>query len=224
MVDPKDSQSIQMSISEILNSALSHEKTVRQDAESKVESLATRNFPEFLYNLATVLADEGQATKIRQMASTLIKKLITASPEFKAVWQKSLDSTSKDQIKNLILSTLATQFKEVRAAAALVIAGICKVDQPLNEKWPSLISSLSQSSYHENKNIKLAAIESLGYICEELSVGNLDSTSVDDILSAIIQNTTNFINDVEIVKAHLKAFYNVIKHAGKNFSKQVRVL
>jgi importin subunit beta-1 len=223
MVDPKDSQSIQMSIAEILNNALSPEKTIRQDAENKVENLAKRNLPEFLYNLATVLADEGQATKIRQMASTLIKKLITSSAECKAVWQQSLEVASKDQIKNLILSTLATQFKEVRAAAAIVIAGICKVDQPLNEKWPGLITSLSQSSYHENKNIKLAAIESLGYICEELSVGSLNSSSVDDILSAIIQNITSNINDVEIVKAHLKAFYNVVKHAGKNFSKEVSI-
>ncbi len=221
MVDPKDTQSINMSISEILSNALSSEKTIRQDAEGKLEALALRNFPELLYNLATVLADEGQTTKIRQMASTFIKKVITTATEFKAVWQNTLDSASKDQIKNLILSTLATQYKEVRAAAALVIAGICKVDQPLNEKWPTLIATLCQSSYHENRNIKLAAIESLGYICEELSVGGLDSASVDNILTAIIQNLNSCISDVDIVRVNLKAFYHVIKHAGKNFSREV---
>lgn len=224
MVDPKDTKIINSSITEILNNALSHEKTIRQESESNIETLVTRNFPEFLFNLATVLADESQQTKIRQMASTIIKKLLIFSSELINTWKTSLDPSIKQQIKNLVLSTLATQYKEVRSAAALVIATICKNEQPLSEKWPNLIPTLSQSAFNENKNIKLASIESLGFICEELTTGGLNTISVDEILNAIIQNLTHGINDVDIVKASLKAFYHVIKHARKNFSKPVSII
>jgi importin subunit beta-1 len=223
MVDPKDTTAINMTISEILGNALSGEKAVRQDAESKLQQLALGNFPEFLYNLATELADEGKPVKIRQMAATYIKNSITVSSELRETWTNKMDAAVKEQIKNLILSTLATKFKEVRAAAGLVIAGIVRVDLPLNEKWPTLVSSLSQSAYHENINIRLAAIESLGYICEELTAKTIDATSVDSILSALIQNLTNSIGEVEVVRSSLKAFFHTIKLAEKNFSRQVNI-
>lgn len=222
MVDTNDTTAINMTISEILNNALSGEKAIRQDAENKLSILALRNFPEFLYNLATELADEGKPVKIRQMAATYIKNSITVSSELKEIWTSKIDAAVKDQIKNLILSTLATQFKEVRAAAGLVIAGIVRVDMPLAEKWPNLVSSLCQSAYHENLNIRLAAIESLGYICEELTSKTIDPSSVDSILSALIQNLQNSITEAEVVRSALKAFFHTIKLAEKNFSRQVR--
>ena len=220
MVDPKDTQTINMTISDILSNALSGDKVIRTDAENKMQELAMRNFPEFLYKLATELADESKPTKIRQMAATYIKNSITRG-ELQEIWVSKLDPSVKDQIKNLILSTLATNYKEVRAAAGLVIAGICKVDLPLNEKWPGLINSLTQSAYHENLNIRLAAIESLGYICEELTPKTIDSASVDSILSALIQNISNSIGEVEVVRSGLKAFFHTIKLAEKNFSREV---
>jgi importin subunit beta-1 len=223
MVDSKENQTINISISEILNNALSSDKTTRQDSENKLSNLALRNFPEFLFNLATELADESKPIKSRQMAATYIKNSIFISNDLKDIWVNKIDPTAKEQIKNLILSTLATKFKEVRAAAGLVLAGICRVDLPLNEKWPTLIASLCQSAYHENLNIRLAAIESLGYICEELTPKTIDSGSVDTILSALIQNINQSIKDAEIVRASLKAFFHTIKLAEKNFSRGVLI-
>ena len=213
-----------MTISEILANALSGEKALREDAERKLQQLALRNFPEFLYNLASELADESKPTKIRQMAATYIKNSISVASELKDIWVNKLDPSVKDQIKALVLSTLATKFKEVRAAAGLVIAGICRVDMPLSEKWPALVDSLTQSSYNENVNIRLAAIESLGYVCEELTAKTIDSSAVDSILSALIQNINSYISNKEIVETSLKAFYHCIKIAEKNFSKGVKMI
>lgn len=216
MVD-KESQSL--SITDILKNALSGEKSIRQDAENKLHQLALENFPGFLYKLAGELSDESKPVKIRQMAATYLKNSIVVSSDLRDTWISKMDPEMKNQIKNLVLSTLATNFKEVRAAAGLVIAGICRVDLPLNEKWPELITSLCGSAFNENKNVRLAAIESLGYVCEELTTKTIDPTSVDSILTAIIKN---FEGDLDVVKTSLKAFLHTIKLAEKNFKIEVR--
>jgi importin subunit beta-1 len=210
-----DKDKHQLTISEILNNALSTDKLIREDSHNKLQELAVKNFTEFLYNLGSELSDESKPVKIRQIAAVYLKNSIVNSNELRDIWVNKLDPNAKNQIKSLVLATLATNFKEVRKAAGIVIAGICKVDLPLNEKWPELINSLCQSSFNENLNIKLAALESLGYVCEELNIKTIDVNSVDAILSAIIQN---FSTSLEIAKVSLKAFFHAIKLAEKNFS------
>jgi importin subunit beta-1 len=211
---------ISHSITTILTNAFSIDKTTRESAEKSLEQLALSNFPELLFKLASELSDESQPVKIRQLSATYIKNSITRE-DLKEVWVNKMDHSIKDQIKNLILSTLATNFKEVRTAAGIVISGICRVDLPLNEKWPTLISSLCQNSYHENINISLAAIESLGYVCEELSLKSIDANTVDGILSAIITNLANHIDNTDIVKYCLKALFHTVRLAEKNFASPV---
>ena len=95
MVDLKDGSTLDMTITDILNNALSGEKVIRQDAESRLGVLAMRNFPEFLYSLAAELADEGKPTKIRQMAATFIKNSITSSSELKEIWLNKIEKVVK---------------------------------------------------------------------------------------------------------------------------------
>lgn len=210
-------------ILQVLTDSLSGDKNTRIEAEKALSALATANFPEFLYKLASELSDESKPVHTRQMAATYFKNSITFNSTFQEIW-KNLEASVKDEIKVLVLSTLASKFKEVRSAAGVVISGICKVDQPIAEKWPNLISSLCQNTYNPDNNIKLAAIESLGYICEEASAKTIDSTSVDNILTALIQNITSNIGEIEIVRYILKAFYHTIRIAEKNFSKEVNDL
>jgi importin subunit beta-1 len=215
MVDISDN------ITQILTNALSGDKQIRQDSEKKLEQMALQNFPEFLYELAKQLSDEGKPVKIRQLAATYIKNSIVRSENLREIWTNKIDLTVKEQIKRLALSTLATSYKEVRAAAGIVIAGICKVDLPLQEKWPELVNSLCQNSYHENINISLAAIESLGYLCEELTLKTIDTVSIDNILSSLITNLANKLNNLDVVKSCLKALFHTIRLAEKNFSREV---
>jgi len=210
MIDPQ--------YTHLITNALSSEKQVRETAEKSLLELAVANSRKFLFNLATELADEGKQTPCRQMAALLMKNFISINEKSKQIWI-NLENNSKDQIKNLILSTLASQNKNVRKAAGLLIAAICKVDLPLTEKWPNLISSLCSNSYNENLNIRHAAIESLGYLCEELNNKSIDPLSVDSILSALIKNITEKqIND-EILFTALNAFLHCLPLAEKNFSK-----
>jgi len=203
----------------LIQNALSSDKTTRESSEKILSEFAIANPVKFLFNLASELADESKQTPSRQMSAALMKNFITINEKSKLFWL-NLENNSKDQIKDLILSTLASQDKNVRKAAGLVIAAICKVDLPLTEKWPNLISSLCSNSYNENLNIRHAAIETLGYMCEELNLKSIDSNSVDAILTALIKNITEKqIND-EILFTALNAFLHCLPLAQKNFSMQ----
>ena len=209
------------SITSILSNALSSVKSTREEAERSLEQLAINNFPGFLYNLGSELADESKDTKVRQMAATYMKNSIVYVERFREIWVSQIDPEIKEQIKMQVLATLASEHREIRSAAALVIAGICKVDLPLNEKWPGLIESLCQNAFNVNISLRLAAVESLGYVCEELSLKTINSSSIDSILSVLIQNLRD-ISNMDVIKTSLKAFFHTIHLAEKNFSKPVK--
>jgi len=205
--------------SQLFTNALSSDKQIRESAEKTLSDLASTDPTKFLLNLSFELADEAKPTGGRQMAAAVMKNFITISNKTKEIWI-NLDNNAKDQIKNSILSTLASKEKSVRKAAGSVIAGICKVDLPLTEKWPNLISSLCSNSYNENLNIRHAAIECLGYLCEELSIKTIDSNSIDSILSALIRNITDKEINTDILYTALNAFLHCLPLAEKNFTKQ----
>lgn len=204
--------------SQLFTNALSSDKQTRETAEKTLSDLASEDPTKFLLNLSFELADEAKQTPCRQMAAAVMKNFITISEKTKEIWM-NLDINSKDQIKNSILSTLASKDKNVRKAAGMVIAGICKVDLPITEKWPNLISSLCNNSYNENLNIRHAAIECLGYLCEELTAKTIDSLSIDSILSSLIRNITDKEINSEILFTALNAFLHCLPLAEKNFSK-----
>ena len=113
---------------------------------------------------------------------------------------------------------MASSKKEIRTSACTVISSISKIDSPITETWPELLPSLTDNAFNSDLNMKLSAIEALGYVCEELTIKSIDPTNVDQILNALIQNLNNPQNSVEVVLQVLKALYYAIRLAQKNFS------
>jgi importin subunit beta-1 len=207
-------------ITQILSNSLSGDLNTRTEAEKTLSLLASSNYPEFLHCLAIELSDESKPTKNRQMAASYFKNSLLYNLAFQDIW-KNLDNEKKTQIKQCVLGTLATSIKEVRTAAGVVVANLAKIETPLQKNWPELISTLCSVTSHENPNLRLSAIESLGFICEELTNKTIDSASVDLILTALITTIKQNSADNEIAKYILKALYHCIKLAEKNFSKKV---
>ena len=110
-------------ISQIFKEALNPNLSIRQLAEHKINQLAEQNFSNFLLSCATELSDESKPKETRQLSSTLIKNLILISPLFQGRWI-TLPLDEKQTIKSLVMSTLASNDKDIRKAAALVVAGI----------------------------------------------------------------------------------------------------
>lgn len=109
-------------ISSILADGLSPDQNIRKSAEKRIETLASTNFGKFLLLCAEELCNESKFSKNRQLAATIIKNMIVGMQDFSGKWEQ-LPVLEKTNIKNCVLSTLASQEKEIRKAAALVVAG-----------------------------------------------------------------------------------------------------
>ena len=207
-----------LNISQLLQMALEADETKRNTGMNSLNSIADSNLSLFLQKLGEILSDESKRLEIRQLSAILIKNSLVKVEHFQEIWKTQLPQEEKNKIKLLVLSTLASSKKQIRTIASTVISSICKIDSPITQTWPDLLPSLTQNAFNEDINLKLSAIEALGYVCEEITIKSIDAANVDKILNALIQNLKNGQNSVEVVIQVLKALYYSIRLAEKNFS------
>ena len=143
------------SIDTILFNALSSDKTINSTAMNLLEKMAKENFSSFLHQLGSILSSESKDTKIRQLSAILMKNSLIHIDALQQEWKEKLTLEQKNEVKMLVLSSLASSFKEIRSVASSVIASICKVDQPIMQHWPDLMPSLSQNAFNQNMNLRL---------------------------------------------------------------------
>ena len=211
-------QNTPMSIDQLLRMALEQNETQRNSGMNTLNNLADNNLSLFLQQLGGVLSDESKPSNIRQLSAILIKNSLVTVEHYQEIWKTQMPQKEKDEIKLLVLSTLASSKKEIRTIASTVISSISKIDSPITKTWPELLPSLTQNAFNQDINMKLSAIEALGYVCEEITIKTIDASNVDKIMNALIQNLKNEQNSVEVVLQVLKALYYSIRLAEKNFS------
>ena len=112
----------------ILQNALNPDMNVRKQAEDQINHLIDQNFVQFLLELSLKISFEKEKKEVRQISATIIKNMI-AKEKYTEQWFQ-LPQETKKMIKNNILSTLASEDIDIRKAAALSLAGICKVEIP----------------------------------------------------------------------------------------------
>ena len=207
-------------IDQFLEMALDSSEAKRNTGMNSLNTLAESNLSLFLQQLGTILSDESKPSNIRQLSAILIKNSLLYAEPLREIWKNKLPVEEKNQIKLLVLSTLASSKKEIRTSASTVISTISKVDSPIVETWPDLLPSLTDNAFNSDINMKLSAIEALGYVCEELTTKSIDASNVNKIMNALIQNLTNEQNPVEVILQVLKAIYYSIKLAENNFSNE----
>jgi importin subunit beta-1 len=211
-------QNSSINIDQLLQMALEIDETKRNNGMNSLNNLADSNLSLFLQQLGTILSDESKPTGIRQLSAVLIKNTLVKVERYQEIWKTQLPQEEKNRIKLLVLSTLASSKREIRTIASTVISSISKVDSPITQTWPDLLPSLTQNAFNQDINMKLSAIEALGYVCEEITIKSIDASNVDNIMNALIQNLKNEQNSVEVVLQVLKALYYSIRLAEKNFS------
>ncbi len=111
-----------MDLIQFLKDALCHDEKVIKQSEMNINNMASQNFGGFLIEIAEILSNEGVEKGIRQISATIIKNMINYNQLFLGRYSL-LDSETKIQIKNRVLSTLASSDKDVRKAAALAVVG-----------------------------------------------------------------------------------------------------
>lgn len=210
-----------MDVTQILLNAQAVDGAVRNHAEESLKQFQEQNLPMFLLSLAGELANDEKPGESRKLAGLILKNALDAKEqnrkiEFVQRWL-ALDQSAKAQIRACLLSTLASQALEARSTASQVIAKVAGIELP-HKQWPELIEALLSNTHQLPAQTRQATLETLGYICEEISPDILDQAQVNKILTAVVQgmNATESNNDVRL--AATKALFNALGFAQANFS------
>ena len=87
-------------------------------------------------------------------------------------------------MKEAVLANLATSSSLVRSQIASLVSAIAAIEIPRGE-WHELINILCTNANHTDPKIKLASIQTIGFICEEIQLEQLNSSLKSAIIVAL---------------------------------------
>lgn len=186
-----------MDVTQILLAAQSPDQGVRREAEKVLKEAEEKNISAYLVLLVDHLAAEGNDRESRRLAGLIVKNAVDArDPTVRAHladrWISSVDDPSKKHIRFALFAALAAIDPQPRRAAAQVIAKIAAIDLPRPGAWDVLINELLMraTSSESADHLRQAALETLGYICEEAAYGDamdrILSSHSNEILTAVV--------------------------------------
>lgn len=86
-----------------------------------------------------------------------------------------------------MLANLASPSSTVRKQVAQAVAAIASIEIPRKE-WLDLIPNLCNNSSHESEDIRNAALETLGFICEEIMPDDIPYELKNKVVLALTSN------------------------------------
>ncbi|XP_074281624.1 importin subunit beta-1-like [Silene latifolia] len=210
-----------MEITQVLLNAQSVDGTVRKHAEETLKQFQEQNLPSFLLSLAGELSNEEKPAESRKLAGLILKNALDAKDQhrkFELVQRwLALDLGVKNQIKAFLIQSLSSLVYEARSTASQVVAKVAGIELP-QKQWPELIASLLANIHQIPPHVKQATLETLGYLCEEVSPDVVDQDQVNKILTAVVQgmNANEVNGEVRLAATH--ALYNALGFAQANFN------
>ena len=195
-----------------LSNILNTDVTIRTSAENQIKLLASENLSQFLISISEILSDEKERKEIRQLSATLIKNMISNVNYIQKYFEISPEI--KQKIKNNILSTLASSIVEIRKAAALAVAGICKIELP-NNQWNNIFDILCNTSQNENLFIQLSSLTTLEYIYEEISINDINLDTKAKLLNTYYFLLNKNDSNDELILAALKSLNKFLPFINK---------
>lgn len=209
-------------ITQILLSAQSPDANVRNAAESSLKQFQEQNLTAFLYTLSLELATEEKPVESRRLAGIVLKNSLDAKDNVRKEqliqqWM-GIEASVKAQIKELLLRTVGSVSVDAGHTAAQVIAKVASIEIPRKE-WPELIGSLLSNMNQVGRpaSLKRSTLETLGFVCEEISHQDLVQDEVNSVLTAVVQGMTLADHGVEVRLAATRALYNALDFAQTNF-------
>jgi len=194
------------------------EPTLREQSEQYLKTAEQSNYPMFLLSLAGELANNEKPTRSRGMAGLILKNALYAqeSPQRQLQLNQqwlALDPTARAQIKSMAFATLAADDQEARHAATQLVAriGVCEI--PANQ-WPELINDLLKNMKLPDENVRMATLQCLGYLCQDMPGTFLTSFS-NPILQAVITGMAKGQNE-QIRLYATRALFNALEFAKRN--------
>ncbi|KAJ8753876.1 hypothetical protein K2173_000130 [Erythroxylum novogranatense] len=215
-----------MEITQFLLSAQSPDAKVRTEAEATLRQFQEQNLPLFLLSLSVELANNEKPNESRRLAGIVLKNSLDAKEAVRKEhlvqqWM-AIEISIKSQIKDLLLRTLGSSVPEARHTSAQVIAKVASIEIP-RKQWPELIGSLlnNMTQCDSPAPLKQATLETLGYVCEEISHEDLGQNEVNSVLTAVVQGMNLAEHSPEVRLAATKALYNALEFAQTNFENEM---
>ncbi|XP_024931684.3 importin subunit beta-1-like [Ziziphus jujuba] len=210
-----------MEVTQVLLNAQSIDGTVRKHAEDSLKQFQEQDLPLFLISLCGELSNEEKPVESRKLAGLILKNALDAKEQHRKLelvqrWL-SLDAGVKTQIKTCLLQTLSSPSPDARSTASQVIAKIAGIELP-HKQWSELIGSLLSNIHQLPAHVKQATLETLGYLCEEVSPDVIDQDQVNKVLTAVVQGMNAYEGNNDVRLAATRALYNALGFAQVNFS------
>uniref|UniRef100_A0A5B7B4P7 Putative importin subunit beta-1 n=1 Tax=Davidia involucrata TaxID=16924 RepID=A0A5B7B4P7_DAVIN len=213
-------------ITQFLMSAQSADAKVRTEAEGNLRQFQEQNLPSFLLSLSVELSNNEKPIESRRLAGIVLKNSLDAKDasrkEHLVQQWVAIDISIKSQIKDYLLRTLGSSVAEASHTSAQVIAKIASIEIPRKE-WPELIGSLLVNMTQQDRpaSLKQATLETLGYVCEEISDQDLVQDEVNSVLTAVVQGMNVTEPSPEVRLAATRALYNALDFAQSNFENEM---
>ncbi|KAJ2236247.1 karyopherin Kap95 [Coemansia sp. RSA 485] len=211
-----------MSFAEILGGTLSPDAHIREQATRALESAENENFPQYLLSLTQELANENGQAPVRSAAGIALKNSLSAKDETRqeqhAQRWLQLDEAVRGQIKQGALITLSSENRQATTAAAQTIAAITAIELPQNQ-WPDVIGTLLQNVSSPSASLKIASLQTIGFICESIDPEIL-ATQSNTILTAVIQGANSEEPSQDVRFAAITALYNSLEFVRQNFENE----
>ena len=115
----------------------------------------------------------------------------------------------------MCLQTLASQDQRSGTVAAQVISAISEIEVPRNE-WPDLMTTLIANVGTDNANLKIATLQTIGFICEAIDPDVL-ATQANAILTAVAQGARKEETNSTVRLAAMQALNNALEFIRQNF-------
>jgi importin subunit beta-1 len=191
-------------------------------AEKQLQSLRDQNLAIFLLSLCAELANNERDPNIRSLAGLILKNSLDSADEVKRgqliqSWL-NLPVQAREQIKVGVLQTLNAAHPKARHTAAAVVAKIGKIEISRG-LWPNLIDTLLAASLSQAVEAKQAALETLGYICEEME-GDALQEKANQILTAVVSAMRKEEPNGDVRIAGVTAFINALEFIRGNMEKE----
>ncbi|CAD5322468.1 Armadillo-type fold [Arabidopsis suecica] len=215
-----------MEITQFLLAAQSADARVRTEAEGNLRQFQEQNLPLFLVSLSFELANNDKPAESRRLAGILLKNSLdakdSATKDHLVKQWFAIDVALKFQIKDRLLRTLGSSALEARHTSAQVIAKVASIEIP-QKQWPELVGSLLNNMTQQGSpaHLKQSTLETLGYVCEEISHHDLVQDEVNSVLTAVVQGMNQSENTAEVRLAATKALLNALDFSQTNFENEM---
>lgn len=193
-----------------------HVQASRDANQQALELFMQNNSDAFVEICGHEFQKADNNVQMRVIVSTLLKNSIAPNSESErpSIWSR-INEKSKQTAKTTGLMLLVDSSDIVKKAAASLISKIFAVDWLTDKSWGDLIAVISGNLRNDNKEVRKAAMLTLGYICEDLNqygIRDLPSDQVEFLLGGIceglatyddltntalmaLSNSTNFLAD-----------------------------